>query len=252
MHLGNPERRAEPHASAEAAGDGAATREEEMIRPLVASAMAHEQDIFVLQLAPMETLLDLDFIVSRLDPLQSFVRQFTEPREEPTQESKSAPRNSQWTKALKKVTKLTSDGRRSLNFGVVTKTLEDLIMFTTTATRNPDAITREGLPHIARQNALREQGFLPLAFSCVTVPFKTAVFMHEDLTSSSPGTGVAPLRRVVALCMRLIRHLIRDNPTAKKIALHHLDTLMTVRSRGAVAAIRVSDCSSCSERHWPN
>ena len=196
--------------------------------------MAHEQDIFVLQSAPSETLLDLDFIVSRLDPLQMFVRQFTEPTEvvqEPSSDAASAKENAKsckWSKALRKVTKLSSDSRRSLTFGVVTKTLEDLIMFTTTATRNPDAITREGLPHIARQNALREQGFLPLAFSCVTAPFASAIFTHEELTSPSPGFWVAPLRRVAALCMRLIRHLIRDNPTAKKVVLRHLDTLMTV------------------------
>ena len=63
----------------------------------------------------------------------------------------------------------------------VTKTLEELIIFTTTATNNPDPVTREGLPHVSRQHLLQEQ--YAACYSLLTTHKLPLTIYHLTLTT---------------------------------------------------------------------
>ena len=134
------------------------------VRTLRASSKDYEQDIFVLQVPTQETLIDLDTVIPRAEPLQDFVDQIM--RNRPRLDAQGLP------------------DRRWMDFAAVTKTLEELIMFTTTATYNTDPIAREGLPYVSRQHILHEQGILELALSCIMLPFEHSHFKFEELDTS--------------------------------------------------------------------
>ena len=183
------------------------------------------QDVFALQRVPLELLDDLYFVNGASHNFERFSVQLGELKGGASEEVGVA--------------------QRRIDFRPLICTLEDLIRFTTTATTNQDPLTREGLPHVARQTILLEQGILAQAMRCVTQPTREGIFERSDMLGRerSPASHTA-LRQMGQLSMRLVRHIIRDSARAKAEAMDHVPSLVGLLECDILAADTLTEVRS--------
>jgi len=136
----------------------------------------------------------------------------------------------------------------------------ELIRFVTVSD-NPDPLTREGLPHAARQLILRQRGVLDLVLAAAEAPLTAAgaegagsepsvpskAQQELSRSASSMATGALPssvkeMKRALTLCMVLFRHLLRGHDANKDYAMRFVPRLqlmlgLGIRSAGALTEV---------------
>ena len=75
-----------------------------------------------------------------------------------------------------------------------------------------------------RQTILLEQGMLNVTMIAVTQPFTDGTFDHSEMLDRdrSPLQSNSKLRHVGQLCMRLVRHIFRNNAASKAGGMDHV------------------------------
>ncbi|KAL1510122.1 hypothetical protein AB1Y20_006454 [Prymnesium parvum] len=130
----------DPQAGRKKTVDGL-SEADDVLLPLLVSPNKRDEDIFGLHLTNDEHYKDLLFARAAVDDFLTFESQFVgEPRP-----------------------------RENINFAPIIKTTSELIKFVTISD-DPNPLTREGLPHSRRQQLLREQLLLDLAFEAGQMP----------------------------------------------------------------------------------
>lgn len=133
-----------------------------------------------------------------------------------------------------------------IGLGSIHRTVEELIRFVTRSD-NPDPFTREGMPIQQRQRTMCEQGILGLAIACVEAPFESGLYAHEDIDSQrlaqdeNHSAQLLQMRSFAVLAMRLVRHILREEPGNKMATLALVPALLRLLPCGVGAAEVLSE-----------
>ena len=113
---------------------------------------------------------------------------------------------------------------------VTSQALGELILFATISD-NADPLTREGMPHPARQTLLCEQRVLEQCMRCVEVPYAAAAPFSYDMVKPArrKATGTEGLHAMGELSQRLARHILR-RLAPNKLAAMRLDMHVKLQS----------------------
>ena len=176
---------------------------------LHATTRAYDTDIFGVGLVDDAIIHDMGSALAMLPALHAFIAR-----------AESHP-------------KPADGGGRSLDMGLATSRLVELIRFVTESD-NSDPFTREGIPVRHRQRMLGDFGVIGLAVECIQAPFRSELFTREDIDvrgKAESGTSAVDreamtLRSLGVLAMRLARHLLREQDENKSSALPLVESLL--------------------------
>lgn len=189
-------------------------------KPLIATSVQHDEDVFGLQLVPQESIDDLSYVNSCASIFRDFLEQF----------SASPP-------PLK----------GEIDLRAICKVLTDMIIFVTISD-NLDPNTREGLPHLSRQLLLKDQQVLDLAIECVRVPFVEVYSFADFATERSrrKPENVA-IHGMAVLAQRLARHILRECNANKTYAVRFVSLLQSQLTYGIMAAQTLTEVFADNE-----